>query len=255
MKGGAAMLERFKTMTMAGYRTAAVLGTLALGAGVAFSFDLVTNKVEPGMHAPVEEPTSQEPGVEQPADAEPVEVGEPKSALGKTIWAEFGESNFFAGPKAGHDAADVDADSGRVQEPLRGDMVTVPWSDRFKEGETLTLDAGGERYWLYVQTSRSIDGYATLQVLLPEDEPKTDTSPDGVLQENTFKAATAEDALALAGAQWQNGMMALSGDIQSDLNTFGVILSATTASEVTIVFDGGEYKLKRLGDRGIYFIM
>lgn len=249
------MFDRFKATTVAGYRTAAVLSTLTLGAGFAISFDPVNTEVKPGMYAPVEEPTTQEPGTEEPVDVEPVNIGEPKSALGKAIWAEFGESDFYAGPKAEHDPADVDADTGRVEEPLRGDMVTAPWSDRFKEGETLTLDAGGERFWLYVQTSRSIDGYATLQILLPQDEPETDTSPDGVLQENTFKAATPEEALALAGAQWQNGMMSLSGDIQNDLNTYGVTLSATTASEVTIAFDGGEYKLKRLGDRGIYFIM
>lgn len=248
------MFDRFKATTVAGFRTAAVLSTLTLCAGFAISFDPATNKVEPGMHASPGGPTVTEPGSEEP-QAELVEIGEPKSALGKGIWAEFGESDFYAGPKAEHDPADVDADTGRVEEPLRGDMVTAPWSDRFKEGETLTLDAGGERFWLYVQTSRSIDGYATLQILLPEDEPETDTSPDGVLQENTFKAATAEEALALAGAEWQNGMMSLSGDIQSDLNTYGVTLSATTASEVTIAFDGGEYTLKRLGDRGIYFIM
>lgn len=249
------MFERFKATTVAGYRTGTVLSVLALFAGFAISFEPVSTEVRPGMYAPVEEPTAQEPGVEEPAGVEPVDIGEPTSALGKAIWSEFGESDFFAGPKAGHDPADVNSDSGRVQEPLRGDMVTPAWSDRFKEGETLTLDAGGERYWLYVQTSRSIDGYATLQILLPEDEPKTDTSPDGVLQENTFKAATAEEALALAGAQWNNNGMPLTGDIRRDLETYGVTLSATTASEVTIAFDGGEYVLKRLGERGIYFVM
>lgn len=249
------MLERLKTMTVAGFRTLAVLSVLASCAGFALSFGTVHTKAEPGMLASPDETSVVEPGAEEPAGVEPVDIGEPTSALGKAIWSEFGESDFFAGPKAGHNPADVNSDSGRVQEPLRGDMVTPAWSDRFKEGETLTLDAGGERYWLYVQTSRSIDGYATLQILLPEDEPKTDTSPDGVLQENTFKAATAEEALALAGAQWNNNGMPLSGDIRRDLETYGVTLSATTASEVTIAFDGGEYVLKRLGDRGIYFVM
>lgn len=249
------MFERFKATTVAGYRTGTVLSVLALFAGFAISFEAANTRMEPGMLASPDETSVVEPGVEEPAGVEPVDIGEPTSALGKAIWSEFGESDFFAGPKAGHDPADVDNDSGRVQEPLRGDMVTVPWSDRFKEGETLTLDAGGERYWLYVQTSRSIDGFATLQILLPDDEPKTDTSPDGVLQENTFKAATAEEALALAGAQWNNNGMPLSGDIRRDLETYGVTLSATTASEVTIAFDGGEYVLKRLGDRGIYFVM
>nr|WP_017202697.1 hypothetical protein [Microbacterium barkeri] len=247
------MFERFKATTVAGYRTGTVLSVLALFAGFAISFEPVNTEVRPGMYAPVEEPTAQEPGVEEPAGVEPVDIGEPTSALGKAIWSEFGESDFFAGDDAGHDPADVDPDSGRVQEPLRGDMVFAPWSDRFKEGETLTLDAGGERYWLYVQTSRSIDGYATLQILLPQDEPEGDTSPDGVLQENVFTAATAEEALALAGAQWMDNGMA-SGDLQYDLKTYGVKLANTTASTVTIRFDGGEYVLETQGDQGIYFI-
>lgn len=245
------MLERLKTMTVAGYRTLAVLSVLASCAGFALVFE--TDTIEPGMLASPDETSVVEPGAEEPAGVEPVDIGEPTSALGKAIWSEFGESDFFAGPKAGHDPADVNSDSGRVQEPLRGDMVTPAWSDRFKEGETLTLDAGGERYWLYVQTSRSIDGYATLQILLPEDEPKTDTSPDGVLQENVFTAATAEEALALAGAQWMDNGMA-SGDLQYDLKTYGVKLANTTASTVTIRFDGGEYVLETQGDQGIYFI-
>lgn len=248
------MFDRFKATTVAGYRTAAVLSTLALGAGFAISFDPVNTEVKPGMYAPVEEPTTQEPGTEEPADVEPVDIGEPKSALGKAIWAEFGRSDFFAGNDAGHDPADLDPDSGRVQEPLRGDMVTVPWSEQFKVDETFSLDAGGERYWLFVQTSRSIDGYATLQILLPDEEPDTDVSPDGVLQENVFTAATAEEALALAGATWQDNGMRSGSDIQFDLKTYGVKLANTTASTVTIKFDGGGYVLETKGDQGIYFI-
>lgn len=244
------MLERLKTMTVAGYLTLVVLSVLAPCAGFALAFE--TDTVEPGMYAPVEEPTTQEPGVEEP-DVEPVDIGEPKSALGKAIWSEFGEADFFAGPKAGHDPADVDPDSGRVQEPLRGDSVYILWSDKFTVDEAFSLDAGGERFWLSVVSSRVMDGYTAFQILLPEQEPEGDTSPDGVLQENVFTAATAEEALALAGATWMDNGMA-SGDLQYDLKTYGVKLANTTASTVTIRFDGGEYVLETQGDQGIYFI-
>lgn len=232
-----------------------VAAAFAIAAPLAQNVGSFGQDVRPGMYAPSEEPSGQEPTGEEPPVEEPTDIGEPQSALGKAIIAKYGEAVFVGNPDAGfHNPDDFVGELGRVQEPMRGDMVYVPWSVELKVDDVFAIEAGGETFWFAVDTSRVLDGRTVLQILMPDDEP--DTDPDtGKAPLTDFKGATAQEALDAAGAAWQNNGMPLSGDIQNDLNTYGVTLTATTAAEVTITFDGGQYKLKRLGDRGIYFIM
>lgn len=228
---------------------------VAIGAPLAQNVGSFGYEPAPCMLCEAEEPSGQEPTGEEPPVEEPTEIGEPQSALGKAIIAKYGEAVFVGNPDAGfHNPDDFVGELGRVQEPMRGDMVYVPWNVELKVDDVFAIEAGGETFWFAVDTSRVLDGRTVLQILMPDDEP--DTDPDtGKAPLTDFKGATAQEALDAAGAAWQNNGMPLSGDIQNDLNTYGVTLTATTAAEVTITFDGGQYKLKRLGDRGIYFIM
>ena len=232
-----------------------VAAAFTFAAPVAQNVGSFGQDVRPGMYAPSDEPSVRKPTDEEPSVEEPVEIGEPQSALGKALVTKFGEAVFIGNTGTGfHDAGDFFGELGRVQEPMRGDMVWVPWSADFEVDDTFAIEAGGETFWLFVDSSRPVDGRATLQVLMPDQEPETDPGT-GKAPLTEFTGATAQEALDAAGAAWQNNGMPLSGDIQSDLNTYGVTLTATTAAEVTITFDGGQYTLKRLGDRGIYFIM
>ena len=198
----------------------------------------------------VSQPPADEPASEVPED-EPLEIGEPQSALGKAIWAELGPADFFAGPKAEHDPADLQAESGRVQEPLRGDMVGIAWNYGLKEGDTVPLDVDGHIYWLVVDSSNALKGGTFLQILLEKDEPKNDPKMDKAPQ-TEFTGSTLLAALEAAGYTWKAPYAAEGDGIERGLRDWGVLLGATSATKVTLVVGGSEFVLDRLGET--YFL-
>lgn len=223
---------------------------VAIGAPLAQNFgSLGEETVKPCMLCEAEEPSTEEPTGEEPPVEEPTGIGEPQSALGKKLASMYDWVEFIAGPAAEHAPDEVDSETGRVRDPLRGDLVLVPWKAGDAAEHRFSVEAGGEYFWLTVDNADAKTLTTTLVILTPESEPDEDPSAP-----NTFTGATAQDALDAAGATWRdNGMR--SGDMQHDLYTYGVTLANTTAAEVTIKFDGGEYVLERsAGDQGIYFI-
>ncbi|WP_433585376.1 hypothetical protein [Microbacterium hydrocarbonoxydans] len=205
-----------------------------------------------------EQPPVSQPPADQPLDdgepSEPtpdVEIGEPESALGKAIWAELGPADFFAGPKAEHAPDEIHPESGRVQEPLRGDMVLIAWNSDLKEGDTVTLKAGGETYWLAVDESNVLKGGTYLQILLEKDQPKNDPNT-GEAPQTEFTGSTLLAALEAAGYGWKAPYPAEGDDVERGLRDWGVTLSGTTAGKVTLVVGGSEFVLDRLGET--YFL-
>jgi hypothetical protein len=229
---------------------------LALGLAVSFVAPVAQNFGSfnpggpyPGMYADPD-PSVEEPNGEAPPAEEPAEIGAPQSPLGKKLASMYDWVEFVAGAAAEHAPDEVDSQTGRVRDPLRGDIVYVPWKAGDQAGDRFSVEAGGEYFWLTVDNADAKTLTTTLVILTPESEPDEDPSAP-----NTFTGATAQEALDAAGATWQNNMSPLTGDMQLDLYTYGVKLANTTAAEVTIKFDGGEYVLERsAGDQGIYFI-
>lgn len=106
---------------------------------------------------------------------EPAELvfGPPQSELGKAIAERYGDSvTFLAGGGVDRPAGEVDPDSGRVQEPLKGDSVASAFDpdNPLTPGELTLMEMGDQRVWLLVETDDVMTG-RFLQILSPEHEP------------------------------------------------------------------------------------
>lgn len=243
---------RFRaTQFFAATTVSVVLGFLGMvgGQSVEPLLDLGGAEQPPPVSAPVGDDPA-EPSPDVPVD-EPFEIGPPESPLGQAIWERFGEATFSAGPRAEHEASEIHPDSGLVQEPLRGDLVNIPWDYDLHEGDSVALEAGGETFWLVVDTSNALKGGTFLQILLEKDEPEK--NPDtGKANPDAFTGTTLLAALEAAGYIWKAPYAAEGDDIERGLRDWGVTLTGASVAKVTLVVGDTEFVLNRLGET--YFL-